>query len=149
MSNIQETVDASGIPVKVEEEGNPDEGKSIVFGGCCCCISGLYCTYPECIGCYTMQSCLCLEINMKCCKPYTHTEGKICICNSSNCDVVVPKTCCKIVGQSFCLDFRGAFPCDKDVPCVVAYLGVLCCANYACDFRFCPTTKEINDTYVK
>lgn len=149
MSNIQETVDVSGVPVKIEEEGNPDEGKSIIFAGCCCFISGLYCTYPECIGCYVMESCLCCQADMKCCKPYTHTEGKICIINSQNCDLIVPATCCKCVGQTFCFDSRGAFPCDKDVPCVIAYCGILCCANWACDVRLCPTTGEINATNTK
>ena len=148
-SNTVEMTDVNHVPVKVEEEGNPDEGKSIVWAACCCFITGLYCTYPECIGCYVLNSCLCISADVKCCKPYTHTEGKICICNSQNCDIIVPTNCCKVVGQVFCSDMRGALPCDKDVPCAVAYCGILCCANWACDVRICPTTNDLNATIVK
>ena len=144
MSDAVETVE-----VKVVEEGDPDASKSYIFAACCCFISGCFLDFPDCVGCYGQRTCLCMEQEFKCCKAYQNTPGKICICQQVTADCIVPQTCCKVVAQQFCLDTRGAIPCTTDVPCVVAYLCIVCCANGKCDVRVCATIGDINATTTK
>ena len=34
--------------------------------------------------------------------------------------------------QFFCLDFRAAFPCDDEVPCMLTVLGLTICHSWKC-----------------
>lgn len=130
---------------KVVEAGavNPDD--LFVIAMCCCGVSSLYCNCPDCLGCYTTSVCCCQENQSKCCKPHDNPD-KICICNSTDCNCIYVTTCCKQTSQCCCCDNRTAFPCDDDVPCGLAALGLVCCFNWGCKCACCSTIGDLRGT---
>ena len=48
-----------------------------------------------------------------------------------------PTTCCKQLSQCYCINVRAAFPCDNDVPCMVASCGLVCCVNWGLHVGCC------------
>jgi len=80
---------------------------------CCGCpgvLWGLYTKCPDCIGCHIASTCCCLDQvwEFKC---------------------VTPRTCCKCYRQCCCCEYRGAIPCDDEIPLIIACCSKICCGN--------------------
>ena len=43
-----------------------------------------------------------------------------------------PQTLLKSTSQICCIDHRCAIPCDKEVPCMIAFLGLTCVKHGEC-----------------
>eukprot|EP00045_Choanoeca_perplexa_P004966 m.42099 g.42099 ORF g.42099 m.42099 type:complete len:193 (+) comp12856_c0_seq3:100-678(+) len=71
---------------------------------CCCCVEGFAC--KEC-GCAVSETCLCLN-------------------TASTCRFVECTTCCKTSNMCCCFHQRCGFPCDQEVPCMLAFCGLIC-----------------------
>jgi hypothetical protein len=121
---------------------NPDHLVICCMG--CCCINSMYCTFPDCLGCYNNSTYCCFEQRAKCCKPHSDA-GKICICVANDCNCIYPTTCCKSISQTCCVDSRCAFPCDDDVPCGLAYFGLVCCYGWAPTCRCCAKLGQLRN----
>ena len=70
-----------------------------------------------------------MQVEGVCCKVGVQ-EGSLCMCAKSELECIVPTTCVKMTEQFFCLDCRCAFPCDDEVPCAIACLGLTICRDY-------------------
>ena len=82
---------------------------------CCCEHCALYTKWPDCCGAEESCSCcFCIEC-----------QQSIKCCQWGNAAFV------KNTGQCFCFDTRCALPCDHEVPCQIACLGITC--YKACD----------------
>ena len=79
------------------DEGKASADDQLIANGCCCYIDSCYCKCPDCLGCYGNQTCCCIVQEFKCCKMYSSSPGKICICQEIKCDCITPTTCCKQV----------------------------------------------------
>ncbi len=120
-----------------------DATNLIVFSGCCCCFNALFCTTPDCIGCSGKSECLCL-IEEFCCRSgadmlwCTAPEGACCQLGCGCCAIACksPTTCCKSKQQCCCLVGQGAFPCDAEIPCVVAAWFLSCYPKCGCCIKF-------------
>jgi len=123
--------------VKVEE--------LIPFYSACCVIESCYCKFPDCIGCMANETCLCVQQKCACCKPVTEKseDGICCICNKNACNVIMPSTCCSGEAQACCLDYRGAFPCNKKTPCLVGCCFIHCFAEWK--FVGCKVCAKVGD----
>ena len=101
----------------------------------CCVICSCYLNSPDCIGYYTKGVCACAEVEWLCCKP-GKAENSVCICAKAEIEFIKPSTCLKMNCQECCLDSRCAFPCDEEVPCIIALLGFQCVKDYKCSCAF-------------
>jgi len=120
----------------------------------CCCIRSLYCNFPECLGCQGEHECLCVECSYKRCTAGGHEsalvaadttdDDLICTCCASGCYLVRITTCCKCVNQYFCIEDRCSFPCDDDVPCMLAYFCIVCYYKGLYQFFCCRTFGQID-----
>jgi len=97
----------------------------------CCIAQNLYCKWPACIGCHQKGDACCIQVEAVCCKVGVQ-EGSICMCAKSEVECIKPTTCLKMTEQVFCFDCRCAFPCDDEVPCAVACLGLTVCRDWSC-----------------
>jgi len=96
-----------------------------------CCICSLYPKFPDCLGAHVKGVLVCVEIESLCCK-VGKADGSICMCMKNEIELIKPTTCVKMFQQFFCMDVRCAIPCDEDVPCIIAALGLTCVKNYKC-----------------
>ena len=136
-------VSPEGGAVVVSDTGQSDINDLIICNACACFIMSLYCKIPDCLcGSYMNSTCLCCVTDASCCK-VSKADGECCLCCSQTQKCITPTTCAKCINQVFCLDIRGALPCDKDVPCIIASGGIVCCYNYACKLAFCTTLKGL------
>jgi len=108
-----------------------DSADLIACCALCCTTCNLYCKWPACLGCHTKGGVCCIEIEALMCKVGVN-EGSLCMCCKQEVECLVPTTCIKMTSQMFCVDQRCAFPCDDEVPCTVALLGLTCCRDWAC-----------------
>ena len=116
---------------KVEHKaGEVESDDLIVFSAWCCEINSCYCKMPECCGCYNSSVCCCLKADNMACKP-SNVKGECCIICSGGQLCIMPTTCVKGTNQCCCCDTRCAFPCDHDVPCVIAFCFCVCCVNFS------------------
>lgn len=116
---------------------NPDD--VIACFGFCCMNVGLYFKCPEMLGCMLDGVCCCWLPRCICCKPVgENAENKCCICCDLSCLCVLPQSCCGLVFQCCFLDWRGAFPCNNEVPCVLACCGCTC-------FPWCGWCKKFGE----
>ena len=102
-------------------------------------LHSLYCTFPDCIGCYNNNTCCCIEQEGQCCKPTTQENADEACCTicEQSCKCVKPSTCCMTVDQCFCCDSRWACPpIGPDIvvaltclPGFVVYPQTGCCMN--------------------
>ena len=88
----------------------------------CCVISSCYLTFPDCFGCESAGSLLCLESECLTCKCVSKDPKICCIFNRTDCVCVKPTTCVSGMFQFFFLDSRCAFPCNDKVPCICSVL---------------------------
>jgi len=98
---------------------------------CLCCMCNCFPKMPECIGCFHNDTCCCVEVEGQCCKPTSKAtggdEGECCVCQSSACKIVKPRTCCQAVDQCFCFDQRFALPpTGEDIMVAVGCFGIMC-----------------------
>ena len=77
-----------------------------------------------------------MQVEGVCCKVGVQ-EGSLCMCAKSELECIVPTTCIKMTEQFFCLDCRCAFPCDPEVPCMGALIGLQCVKAYQPAFGCC------------
>lgn len=124
-------VEASYNPTTLEEAPSPDD--LIPCFGCCCAICSLYTKIPNCVGVFAKGVCGCCDVEGVLCKPATHKGPKsLLICSKGECELIIPEVCFKFNYQCCCGDSRCAFPCDEEVPCVLAACGVQCAKNFQC-----------------
>merc|ERR1711934_1139468 len=90
--------------------------KSCMLTACCCNVCGFYCDYPDCCGIRSKSACLCCESKSQCSLMKLACE-QTCF---QQC------TMCKGFTQHFCCIQGVAIPCDDDVPCMIACLGIFC-----------------------
>ena len=102
--------------------------------GLICVVLSCYPKWPECIGAAVKGQFLCCEIEQVLCKT-GRTEGSICMCLKTECEVIKPTVCVKMTKQVCCLDLRCALPHDEEVPCICTILGLQCMKNYECDVK--------------
>jgi len=110
----------------------PDISKAIM---CCAYGCGMgMCNmsdFRSMCGCSAKGESCCFTVQSECCTcakdEASKAAGKCIICCSGTTDCKSPKVCIKGHSQCFCVDYRCAFPCDKEVPCAVAILGCYCC----------------------
>jgi len=121
-----------------------DPSDLLVCSACCCAISSLYTKWPNCCGCYVLSDYCCVSQEGVCCKPVAAEPGDCCMCQQVTCKIIWPKTCCEGVQQTFCLDSRCAFPCNKDVPCLLNVCFLTCCYNWACMCKCCAKVKDFS-----
>ena len=120
----------------------------LVFQAMCCSITSCYTKYPECCGCIQNSVCCCCVCEGICCKTAVE-QGEWCVIQQQTIKCIRPTTCCGGMAQIFCFDSRCAFPCDKDVPCMVTYCFLTCCYNWNCNCACCKKLKDIKgDTAV-
>lgn len=65
--------------------------------------------WPQCFGGKSSGTCLCVEGGSLCMKPIEDKKD-LCIFWSGNVELVVPRTCCKVYEQCFCLECFAALP---------------------------------------
>jgi hypothetical protein len=56
---------------------------------------------------------------------------------------IKPEVCCKMQQQTCCINNACAMPCDDEVPCMIACLGVQCVKNYAVEFKFASRMESL------
>lgn len=102
-----------------------DENKITIFGACCCCNSG-FLGCDECLGCSGESKMCCCEGGW-CLKPGAPWLCcGCCGCKFSEC------TCCQQQSQCCCLVSSAAFPPTSEVPCMMAYCGLMCYPKCGC-----------------
>ena len=111
-----------------ESSSTDNSGALTPVFGCCCLIASCVLQWPECCGITATSICCCFEIDEKCCV-ITNRKDACLNCWSQSCMCIMPTTCLKCACRCFCLDSRWAFPCDKDVPCLLNCLGFSCMFN--------------------
>jgi hypothetical protein len=105
-----------------------------LMGGCCC-ITSAFTVYPDIIGCYGQNSCLCIDVEYKFCK-ISKEEKFFCTFQETSCKGIIPTTCLQADLQIFCIDFRCALPWDDDVPCMINCCGVTLFHNVSRIFKY-------------
>ncbi len=110
---------------------------------CCCVISSLYCSFPDCVGCSGEYMCCCLSTTFKICKP-SKSSSDCCIINENNCLCIYPTTLCMGQSQCFFVDSRCALPCNDEVPCVVAMFCFTLCYRGNWSGKCCTTLGAID-----
>lgn len=95
----------------------------------CCCICSLYCKCPDAIGCHEKGQLMCCECEQVLCKTSSQ-EGVLCTLMRGEVELIKPTVCCKLSQQICCNDVRCSFPCDEEVPPMLACAGLTCCKNY-------------------
>mmetsp|Transcript_102985 Transcript_102985/g.143446 ORF Transcript_102985/g.143446 Transcript_102985/m.143446 type:complete len:130 (-) Transcript_102985:383-772(-) len=106
-----------------------NEDEICVCSACCCeytgCLSGC-----DMIGCSGRAGILCLSCEC-CCK-----AGAPCLCPLGCCGCKCvdgdSMACIHSQYQCCCCVDTCAFPCNDDVPCMVAVLGLTCCPVCGC-----------------
>merc|ERR1712113_736937 len=98
--------------------------------GCCCCLAGCNCEFPQCCGIMLdgVVLCCCLQ-KFACCRMASASESDegVCFeCFNGGTYCVQPKVCCKQKEQCCCFEGRCALPCDDETPCILTCLP--CCA---------------------
>ena len=83
------------------------------------CNTGDICSYygvwPDCIGCYTQQTCCCISLEQIACKP-SNIEGEYCVIDNTRCTLIYAETLISSFSQCCCIDRRCAMPPTKDIP---------------------------------
>ena len=125
-------------------EGAPDPKDLYVFAACCCTVTSCYCNFPKCVSGYQKGVVMCCEAEALCCQP-GQVKGSLCKIYQGECECIRPYTCCKEGCQLCCLDTKCAFPCDEEVPCMIAYMGILCVKDYECKLGCCVPIIEADD----
>ena len=128
-----------------KEEKAVNTNDIMVCTAMCCCMYGIYMNWPGCVGCSVKRECLCLSEEM-CLKLGTSPfgcgtpEGMACrlgcCCYAIGCKK--PTTCCKDQEQCCCVVGQCAIPTDSEVPCAIAYLGLIC-------YPICGCCKKVGD----
>mmetsp|Transcript_12944 Transcript_12944/g.9376 ORF Transcript_12944/g.9376 Transcript_12944/m.9376 type:complete len:279 (+) Transcript_12944:30-866(+) len=114
-----------------------------------CDFSSFYCKWPECCGIYRKSVCLCLTSEMVAYKPFfaipnLPKQNLLCLCYQGNALCVPIKTCVKSQSQTCCIEYRCAFPCDDEVPCIcMPIIFCTCCVNGQCYCGCCQTLEQI------
>merc|ERR1711966_160989 len=117
-----------------------DTNDLILCDTCFCCHDALYCEMPDCIGCSSKDECCCC-IRTCCCKMGTDlicctvVDDRMCFqigLGCCGCGCLSPSTCVKSQAQCLCLAGGCAFPCDDDMPCMLALLGLACLPSFGC-----------------
>uniref|UniRef100_A0A7S2J909 Uncharacterized protein n=1 Tax=Haptolina brevifila TaxID=156173 RepID=A0A7S2J909_9EUKA len=104
-----------------------DENDLHIVSACCCSASALYLDCPACIGCSGKGSLCCLEIDT-CCK-----FGAPCLCcGPCGCKCISPTTCVKFQKQCCCFVNNCAFPCDEEMPAMLACCCLACYPKCGC-----------------
>ena len=107
-----------------------------ICGACCCSYCGMDCNPVTCMGCAQMGGCLCLK--SECCfkspcKPFLKCTCCHWCCFCYQCDCAMKNlTCCQQTQQCFCLGGGCAIPCTKDVPMMLAMMGLMCYPKCGC-----------------
>ena len=120
--------------------GAPKAEHLVPFAACCCSILTCYKKFPDCLGCYNKGTLTCLECEMLCCKTGMNEEasdGSLCQALAGELECIKPSTCGKLQWQLCCLNCAIAMPCDEEVPCMIAFLGITCVSDYKCVFQAC------------
>jgi hypothetical protein len=136
-----------GIPyhkVKVSEE-------YIIFG-CCCMMMTMFIpeTFMDAMGAeHTERSCCC-EYDFKGgLAPDTIDGFEVLIKSMWSCTCVKPTTCCKGVDRRGFTIIKYAFPPDQEVPCSIAFCGLVCCGTGShfkspAPFAVQPKSKQVS-----
>jgi hypothetical protein len=97
-----------------------DEDAIRPWGACCCCYNGCYLPLGiSCLGAEGKCDVCCLECDV--CFKIKAPLCPFCCCGprmAANCTLL------KLEGQFFCCVQACAFPCDKEVPCMVNAVGL-------------------------
>ena len=110
--------------VKVSEE-------YIIFG-CCCCMMTMFipATFMDAMGSEHMERSCCCEYDSKGGLAPDSIDGfEILIKSVWSSSCVSPTTCCKGVDRRGFTIVKYAFPPDKEVPCSIAFCGLVCCGT--------------------
>lgn len=128
------------IEIKMDDINKSD---LTLIGAACCTYNLLYCSMPNCIGCAGDVEILCCGhefcckpgANMLCCTP---KEGSCCQLGLGICmiDCKSPKNCCKASSQCLCLINSCIFPCNDEMPCMLAILGLVCYPTCGCCMKY-------------
>ncbi|CAD7940459.1 unnamed protein product [Amoebophrya sp. A25] len=106
---------------------------------CCCTISSLYCTFPQCLGCTCSGTALFLQGRCSACKPLDCKDQnkRCCAVVESQEYCVIPTRCIDNQVQCCCVDSRSALPCTNTTPCLVNTMGLTLCADFGCKVACC------------
>ncbi|CAD7940461.1 unnamed protein product [Amoebophrya sp. A25] len=110
-----------------------------------CSICSIYCTFPACIGCSGADETCCSQCTYACCKVLDCSDAEKRCCTFVNCNhyLIVPRTCRQQTCQCCCVDGRQAFPCTKEVPCLINCLCCTCFANWGTSCQCCKTIGDL------
>merc|ERR1712085_89712 len=102
--------------------------------GICCCFCSFFCGFPSCIGCNCSETWCCYQYKYVCCKlmDCSDEDSRCCTLCQGGSYLNAPNKCYEGTCQLCCVDYRAAFPCTKKVPCLWAFLGIQCCADWKC-----------------
>ncbi len=100
-----------------------------------CCIAGLNCEFPACIGCRLHGNILCLDSDIISCKmPENPAQCCLLLKGSVKCLSPRKSTFCKFAYQFCCIDALCLFPpivvTDQDIPCMCTTCGLTICFRY-------------------
>lgn len=111
----------------------------------CCTIHSFFLGFPSCIGFSGTCKILCCNQKYVCCKFLDcKDDDKRCMAVQVGATyLVLPQTCIECTRQDCCVESRCAFPCTKNVPCLVSFLGITCCADFGC--KFAPPCTRLGD----
>merc|ERR1712086_797871 len=94
-----------------------DTNDLILCDACFCCLRTCCCKMgTDLICCTVVDDRMCFQIGLGCC----------------DCGCLSPSTCVKSQAQCLCLAGGCAFPCDDDMPCMLALLGLACLPSFGC-----------------
>lgn len=113
------------------------------FMACCCVAYSCYPVFPDCFGTYFKGvACACIQVEQLCCK-VSKSDGTYFKCFAGECEIVQPQGFSKFASTVCCLDARFALPTDGEVPCQMAFLGLVCVKSWKLVCKFYSTADAV------
>merc|ERR1712159_974536 len=118
-----------------------NESELIFCDGLFCCMDGLYCDMPSCLGCSSKTQCCCIVLKSclklgttpLCCTPPGEDSCQIGIgilsCGITGCK---QGSCLASQTQFFCCYESCAIPPSAEFPALCGYCGIACYPKCAC-----------------
>jgi hypothetical protein len=125
---------------------HPKIDEEFVIFSCCCEMMTMHIpdTYRDALGEQNVGTCLCCQVDNKAFYfPKDETGYNVIIEDVSDIKCIKPSTLCKCYHRDGFMHYRGALPCDEDVPFSVSLLGCKCCGKEIDRFRSPQFMKQL------
>lgn len=127
-------------------------GELVPCSATCCDIASLNFAWPQCFGCAMEGVFLCDQAKCLCCKCPTDEQkenGVLLACVKEERNLIMPFTLCQYKCQEFCVDYRCALPCTKDVPNLFNVCFINCLADFKPAFGVMKKVKDYIPRYAE